>query len=457
MSFDHGHALVIGIGSYLYIPQANIPISVTDAQSVKDVLADPALCGYPAGQITFLHDDGSTRAAFLAALDQLTQSTTADDTVFLFYVGHGDYGSDGNYYLTTYDTQVSGNRVLKGTGVSEGELLARLKAIPAKRIFLAFNSCHSGEISPSLGLGEEEKTFGDMNLPAATSSALLSSGEGRIIITACRPEQKSYFGKGKLSIFSQALVDGLKGAGFVPNNQGYVGAFGLYEHLYAAVKAAAAEINKTQEPEITVLKGVGPFPVALYRGATDLGLFDDKESLPEAAAVRQVDAQLSKLYYQNIIKTVTVTASGTGAVAIGGSANGAIIQTGSQNTANQASGQNIAQAGQGGRANVNVARDIDFSVVQTWPEAAAELQKLLVELTRAIQDGILKDDAAVDAEYQMKKAIQQTQKPQPDKSSVLDHLSKAKEVVSGVAQNVTAAVGLATAVNQAIQMVQRLV
>lgn len=329
MAFDKGRALVIGVGTYLYVPGANIPISVADAKAVRDVLCDGNLCGYPPEQVTLLHDDGASREGILGALDTLADSTKAENTVFLYYCGHGEYGTDGNYTLTTHDAWVSGGKVAKGTGISEGELLDKLRAIPVKRLLLIFNACHSGEISPDLGMVGEGKAFGDLSLPPAASDAILSAGEGRVIITASRPEQKSWIGSGKLTIFTQALVDGLRGGGYVANKGGYVSAFGLYEHVYLSVKEAAARLHRTQEPELTVLRGVGPFPVSLYRGATDLGTFDSGERLPERTAARQVDPARSQRLFQNKVRTVT--ASGAGAVAVGRDVRDSTIITGSDN------------------------------------------------------------------------------------------------------------------------------
>jgi hypothetical protein len=317
MVFNKGHALVIGVGSYSHIPGSNIPISVSDAKQVKEVLCNPNLCGYRPEQVRLLHDDGATGAGIISALDGLAK-TTAEATVLLYYCGHGAYGSDGNYYLTTYDTQVSGNKVVKGTGISEVELLDKLRAIPAKRLLLLFNACHSGEISPNLGIGNQEKSFGDVSLPPKATEAVLSSGEGRIIITASRPEQKSWIGTGKLSIFTQALVDGLSGKGYVANNNGYVSVFGLYEHVYAAVKEAAGRLGQTQEPELTVLRGVGPFPVSLYMGATDPGVFVLGEPLPEGTAAREVDPVRSKRVFKQFFMDVTL--NGSGAIAQRGEA-----------------------------------------------------------------------------------------------------------------------------------------
>lgn len=295
MPFDHGHALLIGVGTYSHIPWANVPITVTDAVELGKLLANPNFCGYPKDQITVLHDDSASRKKILQALTTLAQKTSEDDTVLIFYSGHGEYGTDGDYYLTTNDTRLSAsNKIVKGSGIGETDLIEQLRQIKAKRLLLLLNACHSGEVSPSLDLDEGKKSFGSATLSLAPQEALLSTGEGRIIITACRPEQKSWLGNGSMTIFAQALADGLSGKGYVVNNSGYVSAFGLYEHVFLTVKESAGNLDKVQEPELTVLRNVGPFAISLYRGASDLGLFNEQEPVPAETAAREVSPEKSQ-------------------------------------------------------------------------------------------------------------------------------------------------------------------
>ena len=297
MAFEQGHALVIGVGRYAHLEGKNIPASKTDAKELTSVLCDPRLCGYQPEQVVVLYEEAASRDGILKALDALAERTCPESTVFLYYCGHGDFGSDGYYYLTAHDTKKLGGRIHTGTGVSELELLDRLRVIRAQRLIMLFNACYSGQISPHLGLeGEtasQEATFGAVNLREAPSAhALLSTGEGRIIITASRKRQLSWVGSGDLTIFGQALVDGLSGTGIYPNN-GFISAFDLYDHLYITVKDAAARLRHEQEPELTVLNAVGPFAVSLHKGATHLGVFDDKGPLPVNTAAREVDRECS--------------------------------------------------------------------------------------------------------------------------------------------------------------------
>lgn len=350
MTFTHGHALVIGVGTYAHAPRANVPVTATDAQAVASLLTDAQHCGYPDAQVTALTDAGATRAALLAALDDLTH-TSKDDTVLLFYGGHGDYDTTGTYCLTTNDTRWQGRRVVVGTAVTQGELLERLKRVPAERLLLIVNACHAGDMSPVLGADEEPYT--GTPLPNQTANALLSTGSGRIIITACREEQYSFIGSGTHTIFAQALLDGLRGSGEeIYNRGGAISVFDLYTHLYETVTAQAGRLPEnqrkrygTQEPELTVLKGVGPFAVSLYRGASTLGGFPADHAPAEGHAVREVEPAKSQRAFQNLIQQ---TVRGTGAVGVVGDMDHSPIITGSGNTVTQVGGDQVnAQGAQG--------------------------------------------------------------------------------------------------------------
>jgi hypothetical protein len=113
----------------------------------------------------------------------------------------------------------------------------------------------------------------------------------------------SYIGKGPLTIFTQALVDGLRGRG-VRNSNGFISAFSLYEHIYESVsEAVQTNIGAVQQPELTVLRGVGPFAVSLYRGASSLGDFAGDEPPPAGMAVQEVRPQKSVRLFEQRVNT----------------------------------------------------------------------------------------------------------------------------------------------------------
>lgn len=301
-TFTRGQALLIGVGSHQYHPFLDVPITVNDAQAVQAVLQNPDLCGYPPEQVTLLTDEQATTAGILQALDDLSQ-LDADQTVFLFFAGHGALGTDGRYYLLTHDVKLTGNKVTAGTGLSEEDLLEKLRAIPAKRCLMIFNACHSAHIGP--GTLAPPGSLSTLNPGGKTAHALLGTGEGRILIVAARKEQYSYFIPGaNNTFFTQKLVEGLEGEATA--NGGYIGVFGLYEYLYHEVKEAVqAKYEQVQEPVLTAVQMVGSFPVALYRGATTLGVFgEDAEGLA-GTAVEQIAANKAARALRQTIKIDT--------------------------------------------------------------------------------------------------------------------------------------------------------
>jgi hypothetical protein len=104
------------------------------------------------------------------------------------------------------------------------------------------------------------------------------------------------------------------------------------------------------------------------------------------------------------------------------------------------------------RTQYNIAGDYNPGNVQSQDAAIEELRKLLKEVGHARSAGALDADAATDAEYQLKKALNEAQKPTAEKRIILDHLATASEVIAAT----SAATALVTAVTQAIRMVQKL-
>jgi hypothetical protein len=265
-AFSSGHALVVAVGDYLDV-RWNAPITVADGLGVAAALQDPTGSAYPSEQVTLLQGRSATRDKILQALQNLAHRVARSDTVTIFFCGHGAVGGDDAYHFATHESIFSDESLEAGTWLGEAELLASLRAIAAKKLLFIINACFSGHLSPSLGPPAPAAQTATMGTPPSRAFGLevLATGEGRALITACRPTQYShYLHAHERTFFGQALIDGLHGEG-VPNKGGYVGLYELYEHLYHRVTEAAAPYGE-QEPMLTILQGIGPFPVALYPG-----------------------------------------------------------------------------------------------------------------------------------------------------------------------------------------------
>ncbi|MDJ0753089.1 MAG: caspase family protein [Ardenticatenaceae bacterium] len=302
MAFSQGYALVVGVGSFLHHQNLNVPITAADAQAVADILKNEDYCGYPAPQVSLLTGSGATKQHVLTALHNLAETVGADSTVFLFLCSHGVFGTDGQWYFTTHDVHLQGDRVTAGSALSEAELIDSLRGIKAQRLFVVFNACFSGAISPALDVQTDGFAIDSLGPTSNTANAILGTGKGRIIIAASGEEQKSYFVPGEpITIFTKALVDGLRGRG-VANKSGFVSAFNLYESVYETVSERVEDLyQRTQHPELTILKGKGSFAVSLYRGASTLGEFKAETPDAEYGRVREVSERTARRAIDNLL------------------------------------------------------------------------------------------------------------------------------------------------------------
>ena len=493
MTFKEGHALIIGVRSHRHSAANDVPITYSDAEAVQRILIDPTRCGYPEKQVKFLHDDTATAQGIKDALDALANDVKKTDTVALFFAGHGAFGTDDNYYLVTHDVRfvdVGGLelKVEAGTALSQIELLAKIKQIQAERVVLIFNACHSGSLQPkALGAGvalSARPAAQGKSLPLVTASALLSTGEGRIVISACKPDQlSSYYPTADLTFFAQALTDGLKGK--APHSSGYISAFNLYTYVYEAVAQAAKKASIQQDPMITVLQGVGPFPVALAaKSAKALGALAIEE-LPDTDAVHHITREesqdwLFRIEHQTLVQGDYVEGdkflgnkigrqinTGGGAY-VGGNVNTGgggfvgrdrIVTTGPVATGGSAvnTGSGVAFVGDG---NTVITGKVGGNVIvgNSRPSAGStdkvDFLRLLADIRRDVAGlGLeaLRPEDRADALAALDKVSEQANRNPPPGDRIVKGLASVQEILDEAAES-----GLAEKVERAWQLAQRL-
>jgi hypothetical protein len=433
--FDSGHALLISVGEYQN-SKWNAPITVAEAQAVKDALTHPDIGGYPSEQVRLLSNTRSTREGVVAELQRLSRRTTQTDTVTVFFCGHGALGTDGTYYFATHETIFLNNRIQVGTGLSGPDLITLLRTIKAQKLLFIINACFSGHLNPTLGPAEI------LGAPpsAMLSAKVLASGEGRAMITASRPSQYSYYQRNQeYTFFGQALVDGLRGK--AANSGGYIGLYELYQYLYTTVTASAATVNGTQEPVLTILQNVGPFPVALYPGATpaDLGTTSIQQTTPTNMAVEVVPQLLTQAIDQGA-HAFNIRSSGS--VIIDQSLK--LIDFGMSNTMGNVTFGDVA----GGNITKIDAKitGADAANANTKQELLALIGKLQFEVAD------LKDapkGKCQDAEDELRKAKEAGE--EGDKGRLLEKLESAQKIILALGTTIPAALQLGETIGALLQ------
>jgi len=254
---DNAHALVIGIANYRHVNRLP-PTVLQDARDIHDLLVDPQHCGYPPGNVQLLLDGAATQAAIRQALADLAARCDLDSTVFLYVSSHGgriESGPCAGEYLLPVDTAYTSAESLAQTAISGIEFTEALRAIPARKVVVAFDCCHAGGIGqPKDAAVPEIKA-----LPESYYDAL-KAGRGRAILASSRSSEYSWVLPGAPnSLFTHHMLAGLRGG--IPSDDGLVRIFDLFEYLQPKVTGDQPNQHPIFKAELEE-----NLPVALYLG-----------------------------------------------------------------------------------------------------------------------------------------------------------------------------------------------
>jgi len=233
-SFVQGHALLVGVANYPNV--RSLPESVlNDARATGALLADPAACGYPLGQVQILLDEQASVMELRAALKSLSDQTGPGDTAIFYFSGHGFHKKvEGGHqqFLLPYDADLADPASL----ISGDEMTELLRQIRASRLLVLFDSCHSGGVGDPKSAGMQLKAGLDEQYYEK-----LASGKGRVIMASSRPEESSWALEGmKNSVFTHYMLEALRGQG--PSlGDGYIRVFDLFRHVSEKVPSRAKQ------------------------------------------------------------------------------------------------------------------------------------------------------------------------------------------------------------------------
>ncbi len=264
---DHW-AVVIGVGNYESADVPRLRYTVPDAEAVYDVLTGPG--GFKKEHVLLLTDKTEKKPTYRnlkwALGTFLARSAKKDDTVLIYFAGHGapevdqrGVERDGlSKYLVPTDAEPDD---LYSTALPMDELQTIFGRLEAERVIVFLDSCYSGAAGG--------RTFASKKTRASHVDELflerLASAKGRAIVTASRPAEVSIelaeLGHG---IFTYYLVQGLQGAADL-NKDGIVTLQELYEYVEQQVTRKSRSVGGNQHP---VMKGEleGVLPLVKVRG-----------------------------------------------------------------------------------------------------------------------------------------------------------------------------------------------
>lgn len=204
MSFEHGYALVIGVGK-TQDPRLTLEVTHADADAMANFLKERA--GYPAENVQILTNENATATKIALAFETLCEQVAGDPeaTVIVYYSGHGGESHTGTYYLIPHETNPLD---LENSAIPMKLFDSWIARLQVKRLAVFLDCCHAG----SATLSKELVAF----RPKAAHLNSLRTGSGRSLISSSTEYQQSYvLSQHANSLFTEVLLQLLSQPGEV--------------------------------------------------------------------------------------------------------------------------------------------------------------------------------------------------------------------------------------------------
>jgi len=208
---EHGKIWAIVIGINRYQNTRKLKYAVNDASAFKSYLQE--YLDIPEDNIFYLTDQNATKDNIESLLGtQVKRIASMDDTVIIFYAGHGAVETDPSNpdgdgfekYLLPYGANL---KDLYTTSISMDDIKKIFRRIRAERLIFIADTCYSGASGGRTMLASKTR--------ATLSEKFferISKGKGRVIISACSANEISKEDDSlEHGVFTYYLLKGLKG------------------------------------------------------------------------------------------------------------------------------------------------------------------------------------------------------------------------------------------------------
>lgn len=231
-----------------------------DAAELSEVLHDSRIGGFEVQTLV-----NAPSGEVQEGIEDFCIDRHPDDQLLIYLSCHGVLDSNGRLYYTAANTR---RQRLAATAIAAAWLNERLEDSRARRQILVLDCCHSGAFARG--------TKGDQEL--SLQQRFEPHGRGRVVLTASRSTEYSFeggqaSGEGVPSVFTHAIVNGLRTGDADRDRDGLITVTDLYQYVYDNVRAA----EPRQTPELWTYGAEGNLLVAhSIRGAVI-----EPELLPE--------------------------------------------------------------------------------------------------------------------------------------------------------------------------------
>ncbi|MBW2006144.1 MAG: caspase family protein [Deltaproteobacteria bacterium] len=274
------YAVIIGIGKYQDDKIPTLKYTTVDAEEMYNILTDPQYGNFPKDQVKLLIDEQATYNNIKSAIGTwLRRNTRKDDTVIIFFAGHGAPEDEKTYWIT-YNANIDD---LYGTALSNDEIADMLDRVEAKKMVAFLDSCYSA--------ATVNRTDKKRSIMIVKDPFQKFKGKGRVIIASSDGKEESLeiekFGHG---VFTHYLLKALKGEAD-ENKDGFVELDEVWDYVKYRVTDTARKYGSTQTPIID--------------GSYSAGIVLSKH--PERLKELELEAEIEKKEKELEVKIVKLT------------------------------------------------------------------------------------------------------------------------------------------------------
>lgn len=218
-------ALIVASSEYRDSTLQRLRAPGHDAEALADVLRDPAIGAFDVRTLLNLPSN-----ELLRGIAEYCADSRPTDLLLLYVSCHGVLDDRGRLYYATVNTE---RRLLAATAVSALWLNDQLEDCPARQQLLVLDCCHSGAFAKGAkgdaGLALQDR-FGS---------------RGRVVLTASRATEYSFegdqvLGQGISSVFTAAVVQGLRTGDADRDKDGLITVTELYDHVFEWTRVGEA-------------------------------------------------------------------------------------------------------------------------------------------------------------------------------------------------------------------------
>ena len=244
-------ALLIATSDYSDPALRQLRAPGRDASDLAEVLAAPQI-----GRFAVQTLINARCGELQETIEEFCADRRLDDQLLIYLSCHGVLDDRGRLYYAATDTR---RQRTAATAVAAAWLNERLEDCRARSQIVLLDCCHSGAFA-SGAKGQRD---------LALEQRFRPEGRGRVVLTASRGTEYSFEGDqlsgvGVQSVFTQAIVDGLRSGDADRDKDGLITVTDIYHHVYERVRAA----EPRQTPELWTYGAEGDVLLAYsVRGA----------------------------------------------------------------------------------------------------------------------------------------------------------------------------------------------